>query len=113
MAQELKKSPRRTGDYISQMAGELAEMACNDDLPMVAFLLKMVVLEIQKPSNVPLNKEDININIEIVPCLREQANFCIKLSRKCSDLVASHKFEEIGTDLMLKAEELENLLDIG
>ena len=43
-------------------------------------------------------------------CIREQANLCVKLARDCPDAATSHRLEVIGTELMLKAEELDGLI---
>jgi hypothetical protein len=51
-----------------------------------------------------------SVRIELTSCLREQAGLCVKLARDCPDAVTSHQLEAIGTDLMLKAEELDGLL---
>ena len=108
MKRQVERPPRRDGDYIRQMAGELAEMARHEGLSMVAFLLQMAVLEVSNPSKESASKQDINI--EMVSCLREQASLCVKLARDCPDGPTSHKLEGIGTEIMLKAEELEKLL---
>lgn len=42
--------------------------------------------------------------------LREQATRCVRLARGCPDSATSHQLEAIGLDLMLKAEEIEELL---
>jgi hypothetical protein len=42
--------------------------------------------------------------------LREQANICVRLARVCTDLPTSHQLEEIGSELMARAAELDDLL---
>lgn len=44
------------------------------------------------------------------PYLREQAHRCVKLARDCPHAETSHQLEAIGVALMLKAEELDDLL---
>jgi len=48
--------------------------------------------------------------IDLTSCLREKASLCVRLARDCPDVSTSHQLEAIGTDLMLKAEELDGLL---
>jgi len=45
--------------------------------------------------------------VEIVKYLRELAQTCIRLARVCPDPATAHGLEEIATDLMVKAQELE------
>ena len=42
--------------------------------------------------------------------LRKQANCCVRLARECQDLPTSHQLEAIGTDLMARAAQLDELL---
>jgi len=49
-------------------------------------------------------------NTELTACLREKASLCVQLARDCPDVTKSHQLEVIGTELMLKAEELDGLL---
>jgi hypothetical protein len=42
--------------------------------------------------------------------LREQAQRCVQLARDCPDVRTSHQLEAIGIELMLKAEEIDELL---
>jgi hypothetical protein len=42
--------------------------------------------------------------------LREQAQRCVQLARDCTDVPTSYKLEAIGLELMLKAEEIDDLL---
>jgi hypothetical protein len=45
--------------------------------------------------------------IDIVKYLRGLAQKCIRLARICPDSVTAHGLEEVATDLMVKAQELE------
>ena len=46
--------------------------------------------------------------------LREQAHRCVRLARNCPHTPTSHQLEAIGAELMLKAEEIDELLsDLG
>ena len=42
--------------------------------------------------------------------LREQAQHCVQLARDCADGPTSHQLEAIGLELMLRAEEIDDLL---
>lgn len=42
--------------------------------------------------------------------LRVQANNCVRLARACQDVPTSHQLEAIGTDLMERAAQLDELL---
>ena len=42
--------------------------------------------------------------------LRLQANNCVRLARECPDIPTSHQLEAIGTELMVKAAQLDELL---
>jgi len=42
--------------------------------------------------------------------LRVQANNCVRLARECPDVPTSHQLEAIGTELMVKAAQLDELL---
>jgi len=46
---------------------------------------------------------------EITKYLRELAQKCVALARECPDLSTSYELEEVATDLMAKASELEQL----
>lgn len=43
--------------------------------------------------------------------LRAQAVQCVRLARECPHLPTSHQLEAIGQELMLKAAELDELLN--
>jgi hypothetical protein len=45
--------------------------------------------------------------MDIVKYLRGLAQTCIRLARACPDSATAHGLEEIATDLMVKAQELE------
>lgn len=42
--------------------------------------------------------------------LRMQASNCVRLARECPDVPTSHQLEAIGTELMAKAAQLDELL---
>jgi hypothetical protein len=44
--------------------------------------------------------------------LREQAHRCTRLARNCPHLPTSQELEAIGVELMEKAAELDDLLDV-
>jgi hypothetical protein len=44
--------------------------------------------------------------------LREQAQRCVRLARECPHLPTSQELEAIGIDLMERAAELDDLLDV-
>lgn len=46
---------------------------------------------------------------QLVKYLRESAQACVRLARTCPHLSTSHGLEELATDLMVKAKELEEL----
>jgi hypothetical protein len=46
--------------------------------------------------------------MDIVKYLRGLAQTCIRLARVCPDSPTAHGLEEIATDLMVKAQELEH-----
>jgi len=43
----------------------------------------------------------------LIGYLRDLAHRCTSLSRRCSDVGVSHELEDIGAELMEKANELE------
>lgn len=44
--------------------------------------------------------------------LRDIAQTCIKLARVCPHHATSHGLEEVATDLMSKAKELDNIYEV-
>jgi len=46
---------------------------------------------------------------EITKYLRELAQKCVAMARACPDLSTSYELEEIASDLMAKARDLEQL----
>jgi hypothetical protein len=46
---------------------------------------------------------------QLVKYLRESAQSCVRLARTCPHRATSLGFEELATDLMAKAKELEDL----
>lgn len=42
--------------------------------------------------------------------LRQQATNCVRLARVCPDVPTSHQLEAIGTELMARAAQLDELL---
>jgi hypothetical protein len=46
---------------------------------------------------------------EIIIYLRETAQICVRLARACPDRATSLGLEEVAADMMVKANELENL----
>jgi hypothetical protein len=54
------------------------------------------------------NRTDVTVDTAY---LREQAVLCVKLARGCPHTETSHQLEAIGIDLMLKANELEGILN--
>ena len=45
---------------------------------------------------------------QLVKYLRESAQTCVRLSRTCPHLSTAQGLEELATDLMVKAKELED-----
>ena len=48
--------------------------------------------------------------MDTVKYLREMAQTCVRLARACPHLATAHGLEELATDLMTKARELESEL---
>ena len=46
------------------------------------------------------------------PYLREQAQRCVRLARNCPHVQTAHELEAMGTELMQKAAELDQLQDV-
>jgi hypothetical protein len=46
------------------------------------------------------------------PYLREQAQRCARLARNCPHVQTAHELEAMGTELMQKAAELDQLQDV-
>jgi hypothetical protein len=51
------------------------------------------------------------MDINVVTYLRDVAHRCVQLVRNCPHMQTQHGLEELATELMAKALEIENLLD--
>lgn len=49
---------------------------------------------------------------ELITYLRELAQTCVRIARACPHKPSAHGLEEIATDLMVKAKELENTYEV-
>ena len=52
-------------------------------------------------------KDDVSVDTSY---LRQQASNCVRLARVCQDVPKSHELEAIGTELMARAAQLDELL---
>lgn len=52
-------------------------------------------------------KADVSVDTTY---LRQQASNCVRLARVCQDVPTSHELEAIGTELMARAAQLDELL---
>lgn len=58
-----------------------------------------------------MRSDDFNNDMSVdTAFLRKQANSCVRLARECQGSPMSHELEAIGTDLMARAAQLDELL---